>query len=42
MEGMNGSRQNTIEGLNIGTQTVNVMTAINNLKTSGGNKNQQE
>jgi hypothetical protein len=27
---MNGSRQNTIEGLNIGTQTVNVMTAINN------------
>ncbi len=39
MEGMNGSRQNTIEGLNIGTQTVNVMTAINNLKTSGGNNN---
>ncbi|VVH50906.1 hypothetical protein BPUTSESOX_291, partial [uncultured Gammaproteobacteria bacterium] len=39
LEGMNGSRQNTIEGLNIGTQTVNVMTAINNLKTSGGNNN---
>jgi hypothetical protein len=36
---MNGSRQDTIEVLNIGTQTVNVITASNNRKTSGGNNN---
>jgi len=39
LEGMDGSRQSTIEGRKVGTQTVNVMTAIDNLKTSGGNNN---
>jgi hypothetical protein len=39
LEGMDGSHQSTIEGRKVGTQTVNVMTAIDNLKTSGGNNN---
>jgi hypothetical protein len=39
INGTDGSYVNTIEGRNTGTETVDILTAIDNFKTSGGDNN---